>query len=217
MKPAPFRSRTCRSVVLTSIVVMIALAGGAVVICCSRPHLPARFQVVRSGRVYRSAQPQTSELSALQHTLGLKTVICLRSEMTPEERAAEEDWCNLHGVRFLYEPVPSAQATAAQVNEVFSVLRDRACWPVLIHCRSGRHRTGMIVVCYRMACEGWTLSRARREMLEVGGRDACDRCDAFLHTFALGLSGPLPPQANGTAKQDTLSCFRQESGRSRPE
>ena len=40
--------------------------------------------------------------------------------------------------------------------------------PVLVHCRHGSDRTGMMVAIYRIVVEGWTKAQAIDEMVNGG-------------------------------------------------
>ena len=63
---------------------------------------------------------------------------------------------------------------------------DPANYPVLIHCRAGLHRTGVLVAVYRMEYDRWSPSEAVREMLENGfGRFACDESNEYISQYIL--------------------------------
>ncbi|KAG9785213.1 hypothetical protein KCU88_g2549, partial [Aureobasidium melanogenum] len=40
-----------------------------------------------------------------------------------------------------------------EIKEVFNVLSDPACWPVLVHCTQGKDRTGLIVLLVLLLCD----------------------------------------------------------------
>jgi protein tyrosine phosphatase len=56
----------------------------------------------------------------------------------------------------------------ATVDEFLKIMDDPTNHPVLIHCRAGLHRTGILAALYRMEYEGWPLDWALKELQENG-------------------------------------------------
>jgi protein tyrosine/serine phosphatase len=109
---------------------------------------------------YRGSQPTSDELKQLK-TLGIKTVIDLRKDSEPEEpqdvRAA--------GMQYFNIPLKASRpATAEQTNYFLKLVSDPQNWPVYVHCKGGRHRTGALTAVYRIVHDGWTADQAYREM-----------------------------------------------------
>ncbi len=157
----------------------------------STPH----FRVVRVGHLLASGQPTPQQLSDIVGRCGIKCVVNLREEISRESLHQERDWCDRHHVRFVHLPVSYSRLDPQEWTNLASVLEDPACQPVLVHCRSGLHRTGMVIACYRMSMERWSLRQARSEMQREGGREACERCDDFLREWAhawIAKPGPRP-------------------------
>ena len=44
------------------------------------------------------------------------------------------------------------------------ITADPANWPVYVHCKGGRHRTGALLAVYRITRDGWTADQAFEEM-----------------------------------------------------
>ena len=55
-------------------------------------------------------------------------------------------------------------------EDIISALRiiHDAPKPILVHCRHGADRTGLIMAMYRVVFQGWTKEQAKKEMLEGG-------------------------------------------------
>lgn len=134
--------------------------------------VPARVSVVPGvsiknfGKVddhyYRGSQPTQEEFAQLKK-LGIKTVIDLRKDSV----RAEQDW--VRGVGMQYFNIPMKADTAAtepQTSSFLSLVKEPANWPVYIHCKGGRHRTGAMTAVYRIAQNGWTADQAFQEMKE---------------------------------------------------
>ena len=47
-------------------------------------------------------------------------------------------------------------------------MEDPAHWPVLMHCESGVHRTGLMTALHRMQYDGWSAEEAIDEMYRSG-------------------------------------------------
>jgi len=70
----------------------------------------------------------------------------------------------------------------AAMAKFLQVLRENRGKKVLVHCRLGDDRTGMMVAAYRMAEEGWTAQEAMKEMQAFG-------FSTLHHAICPGLAG----------------------------
>ncbi|MCS7157628.1 MAG: tyrosine-protein phosphatase [Blastocatellia bacterium] len=130
------------------------------------PGLP-RFARVADG-LYRSGQPSETGFQYLAQ-LGVRTVIDLRG---PGERAARERaLVESLGMHYVNIPLSGWRPPRDEaVLHVLMLLADPAARPVLVHCRRGADRTGVIIALYRILYEGWDPERAYREMRAFGFR-----------------------------------------------
>jgi hypothetical protein len=112
------------------------------------------FGVVEPGRVYRSAQPEGS-LERLIVERRLATVLNLRGGSPADPFYAEEvRVTRARGLDFYDLPMsPSRRPTR---NELLTLLDlfGRCKYPLLIHCKSGSDRTGLVSALYLLACRG---------------------------------------------------------------
>jgi protein tyrosine/serine phosphatase len=109
---------------------------------------------------YRGSQPTGDEFLELKR-LGIKTVIDLRQDRI--EKASE--WAQAAGLKYLNIPLTTKRpATEQQTSEFLSVVNDPANWPVFVHCKGGRHRTGEMTAIYRITQDGWNANQAYEEM-----------------------------------------------------
>jgi protein tyrosine/serine phosphatase len=59
-------------------------------------------------------------------------------------------------------------------------------YPVLIHCKAGLHRTGVLVALYRMEYDGWSAQRAMDELKECGfGETKATRANEYIKQYVL--------------------------------
>lgn len=109
---------------------------------------------------FRGSQPSETQIGQLKQ-LGIKTVIDLRKDKV--EGAA--DWASRAGMQYFNIPLkPSRAATEDQTAYFMSLVNDPANWPVYVHCKGGRHRTGALTAVYRITHDGWTAAEAFKEM-----------------------------------------------------
>jgi protein tyrosine/serine phosphatase len=128
------------------------------------------FHVVEAGILYRSAQPDTDELAAAARQHGIKSVLNLRgrnpgSYWYDEEIAASRELGLAH---YDYSLSAKRVVTRQQIAEILDIVR-QAPKPLLIHCKSGADRAGLVSALYRFALAGATPEDADRELSLVYG------------------------------------------------
>jgi tyrosine-protein phosphatase SIW14 len=155
------------------------------------PHL---FGVVEPC-VYRSGFP-TPEAFPFLKRLGVRTVINLLDRLPPAYRAflAEQRIGYVHaavkGNKAHCEEMDRGRAAAALALAV-----DAELHPVMIHCRSGKHRTGALVGCLRML-QGWSLEAACNEYVEYTRHKQRFVDKQYIERFSpRALQGLAPPAA----------------------
>lgn len=111
---------------------------------------------------YRGSQPTAEEFAGLK-ALGVKTVIDLRKD----SEAAEPEQVRRLGMQYFNIPLKASQpATDEQTAYFLKLVNDPQNWPVYVHCKGGRHRTGALTAIYRITHDGWTAAHAYEEMKE---------------------------------------------------
>jgi protein tyrosine/serine phosphatase len=117
---------------------------------------------------YRGSQPRAAQFAELKG-LGVKTVIDLRKDSEEEapERARKE------GLQYFNIPLTTKRpATEEQTEYFLKLVNDPSNWPVYVHCKGGRHRTGEMTAIYRITRDGWTADQAYREMKKYDFEDS---------------------------------------------
>lgn len=109
---------------------------------------------------YRGSQPDAASFAQLKR-LGIKTVVDLRKD----SRAEEPDQVRSLGMQYFNIPMKADRAaTPEQTDYFFKLVNDPANWPVYVHCKGGKHRTGALTAAYRIAHDGWTADQSFEEM-----------------------------------------------------
>ncbi len=113
---------------------------------------------------YRGSQPGSASFAELKQ-LGIRTVIDLQEDGKREEPA----WVRKLGMQYFNIPLSGRRpATATQTEYFLKLVNDPQNWPVYVHCKGGRHRTGEMTAIYRISHDGWTADQAYKEMKQYG-------------------------------------------------
>ena len=111
---------------------------------------------------YRGSQPDADQFTRLKQ-LGIKTVIDLRKDSV----SGAPEWVRSAGMQYFNIPLKASRpATPEQTDYFLKLVNDPANWPVYVHCKGGRHRTGALTAIYRITHDGWTADQAYKEMKE---------------------------------------------------
>ena len=117
---------------------------------------------------YRGSQPLAGQFTQLK-TLGIKTVIDLRQDSV--EQASE--WARAAGLQYVNIPLTTKRAANEEQTKYFlKLVNDQANWPVYVHCKGGRHRTGEMTAVYRITRDGWSADQAYEEMKKYDFEDS---------------------------------------------
>lgn len=116
-----------------------------------------------SDEAWRSAQPAPHQIAALART-GVKTILNLRGDRTCGSYWLEQSACARHGIRLVNYQVRSRAAPSKDeirgAREVLAQIE----YPMLLHCKSGADRAGLMSVLYRHVRLGEPIEQARREL-----------------------------------------------------
>jgi protein tyrosine/serine phosphatase len=117
---------------------------------------------------YRGSQPDATQFQDLKR-LGVKTVIDLRED----KLAAASDWARTAGLNYINIPLTTKRAATEDQSSYFlKLVNDPANWPIYVHCKGGRHRTGEMTALYRITRDGWTAVQAYEEMKKYHFEDS---------------------------------------------
>ncbi len=111
---------------------------------------------------YRSGQPESGGFVSAEK-LGIKTIISIRESDNDEELAKKEPT----SIKLIHIPLDTTSVTQEDVGKVLNAIY-KAEKPVLIHCRHGSDRTGLITAYYRIVFNQWSREEAKAELLYGG-------------------------------------------------
>jgi protein tyrosine/serine phosphatase len=119
------------------------------------------FDTVVPGRIYRSGQPGKSQLERWIRDYGLQGILTLRHGLPSYER----ELAGLYGVKIFHVPFSANSGPSEKEwDAIREILTDEQNLPLLLHCRGGGDRTGIVTALYRIEVQGWPLEKALREM-----------------------------------------------------
>ena len=117
-----------------------------------------------SDRAFRSNHPSAAFLAKLQAKHGLKTVISLRRADASGQYLLEKEACDKLGIKLINHPMSSRSLPDVdKVLEAKQIL-ENADYPILIHCKSGADRAGLMSVFYKHFIEHQPLEQAVEQL-----------------------------------------------------
>ena len=116
-----------------------------------------------SPAVWRSAQPAPHHIRRLAGE-GIRTVVNLRGERLCGSFWLEQQACARHGIALVNFSVRSRAAPSHKELRGARELFERIEYPMLMHCKSGADRAGLMSVLYRHFKEGIPIAQAKREL-----------------------------------------------------
>ena len=159
-----------------------------------------RMREVTPDRFYRCGQLTADGFRETIPRYGIRTVINLQHEATDpmlpdsyyrsKPAILESELCEQLGARYVQLtvdllPRPQAEKLRPEViDEYLKILDDPKSYPILLHCKAGLHRTGLLTAIYRMEYEHWPKADATRELRANGFGDfACTTADDYVYEY----------------------------------
>ncbi|PRD42272.1 protein tyrosine phosphatase [Phyllobacterium phragmitis] len=114
--------------------------------------LSGNFHVISTGEAYRSAQPTPARIDAYSKQFGIKTIINLRgaSQNASWYKAETSEAAKLGITHIDFKMSAGKQLSQAEASQIISIL-ENAPKPLLIHCKAGADRSGLISALYLAA------------------------------------------------------------------
>lgn len=114
-------------------------------------------------RAWRSAQPAPHRIRSLRRK-GLRTIVNLRGERQCGSYWLEQATCKRKGIRLIDFQIRSREAPTREEIVAARDLFERIDYPMLMHCKSGADRVGLMSALYRVFREGVPIAEAKSEL-----------------------------------------------------
>jgi tyrosine-protein phosphatase SIW14 len=171
-----------------------------------------RLRPIVEGQVYRSGCLTADGFRDAIRTHKIKTVINLWDE-SPDptlhrnrfcsESITESKLCEEMGVDFRFVFVELLRDDRVgkdrlkAIDDFRAIMDDPKSYPVLIHCKAGLHRTGVLSALYRMEYNGWSRDEALRELRSHGfGYFIANSTNPYIQQYVLNYQ-PRPRNLAG--------------------
>jgi hypothetical protein len=123
-----------------------------------------RFMEVEARKLYRASLPTPKALGYFQRKYGVRSVAVVLRELEPREIGFAET----NGIVIHHIALSHRSPTDAEIQKFFAFVDDPLHQPVLLHCYSGKDRTGCFALLWKVERLGWDIDRAWKEMRELG-------------------------------------------------
>jgi protein tyrosine/serine phosphatase len=114
-------------------------------------------------KVLRSAQPAPHDIARLARG-GIRTIVNLRGDRDCGSYRLEKAACDRHGIRLVDFPAKSREAPPRAFFHDAKRLFESIEYPMLMHCKSGADRAGLMSVLYLILAEGRPAEEATRHL-----------------------------------------------------
>jgi uncharacterized protein (TIGR01244 family) len=109
---------------------------------------------------FRGAQPNREDFADLA-AFGVNTVINLRNDPRDYEKSVVESL----GMKYFHIPMKDDDYPKPESIETFlQLINDPANGKIYVHCKGGKHRTGVTGAAYRFTKYGWDYDKVYQEM-----------------------------------------------------
>lgn len=157
-----------------------------------------------SPTLYRSALPDSGVVPLLEK-LKVATVI----NFLPE---SDSRWLSTPGINRVQLPYRTNHVDDAQVLAALRAIQDaEAKGPVLMHCKHGSDRTGLMAAMYRVVVQGWNKEDALKEMTEGGFGDSTHFRDGVRYMMQADADKLRTALANGDCSTSPFAMCSMKS------
>jgi len=113
-----------------------------------------------SDKAYRSNHPSARFIEKLKSTHNLKTIISMRKADTSASYLFEKEACDKLGITLLHHKMSSRRMPHKEMVLAAKQLFKDVDYPILIHCKSGADRAGLMSVFYMHFAEKQPIEEA---------------------------------------------------------
>lgn len=113
-----------------------------------------------SHNAYRSNHPSAAFIKKLKNKYGVKTIISMRKADKSGSYLLEKEACEKYGVNLVNHRMSSRKLPKKEMVLKAKTLLNEVEYPILIHCKSGADRAGLMSVFYKHFVEKEPIEQA---------------------------------------------------------
>jgi protein tyrosine/serine phosphatase len=113
--------------------------------------------------VWRSAQPGPAQIAFLARK-GIRTIVNLRGERDCGSYRLEVEACRRHGIKLVNFQLRSRMVPSVEVIHEARALFNELEYPILLHCKSGADRAGLMSAFFMYMKEGRPIEEAVKQL-----------------------------------------------------
>lgn len=117
-----------------------------------------------SDKAYRSNHPSPRFIKKLHEVYGVKTILSLRRADTTGQYLLEKEACDKYGITLSHIPMSSRDLPDVENILKAKQMLEEAEYPILMHCKSGADRAGLLSVFYQHFIEHKPIEEALKEL-----------------------------------------------------
>ncbi|MEB0046055.1 MULTISPECIES: dual specificity protein phosphatase family protein [unclassified Pseudomonas] len=157
-----------------------------------------------SPTLYRSALPDQGSVPLLEN-LKIGTVI----NFLPE---SDSSWLSTPDIKQVQLPYRTNHVDDADVIKAIRTIQTaQAQGPVLMHCKYGSDRTGLMAAMYRVVVQGWSKEDALNEMTQGGFGDSTHFKDGVRYMMQADVEKLRTALANGDCSTSPFAMCSMKS------
>ena len=145
--------------------IVFCFIAGAIGIYCGALQLLGNFHVVVEQQFYRSAQLEKATLARVIQEHGIKTILNLLGASPDKSWYVDEiSVSKTLGIEHHdYGISASEVVTPDKIDEILKIVRDSPK-PILVHCKNGADRSGLVAAVYLANIQGVTIKEAAGQL-----------------------------------------------------
>jgi len=117
-----------------------------------------------SENTYRSNQPFPWQIIDDKNKRGIKTIINLRGVRNCSSYFLEKETCEKHNIKLINFPVTSRAAPKVETILAAKKLFNEIEYPVIMHCKSGADRAGLMSALYLILHKNIPVNEANKQL-----------------------------------------------------
>jgi len=117
-----------------------------------------------SEKTYRSNQPFPWQILADKNKRDIKTIINLRGVRNCSSFFLEKETCEKHNLQLINFPVTSRAAPKIETILAAKKLFNEIEYPVIMHCKSGADRAGLMSALYLILHKNISVDEAKKQL-----------------------------------------------------